>query len=90
LWRASQSARGAAFIVQPSPCHGEKDVKTIVLQMPAQAAVADRMDSGVRRLVNRLRVSLARASEAPMELSDTERVVREAEALRAAFLRGRR
>jgi hypothetical protein len=72
-------------------CTENKNVKTIALEMPADSAVVvDRMDSGLRRLVTQLRVSLARASQAPMELSETERVVREAEALRAAFLRGDR
>jgi hypothetical protein len=58
-------------------------LKTIVLQMPAEP-----LDSSLRNLVVRMRVSLARAAESPMEISDTERLVREAHELRTAFLRG--
>ena len=58
-------------------------MKTIVLQMPAEP-----LDSSLRRLVVSMRVSLARAAESPMEISETERFVRDAHELRAAFLRG--
>ena len=58
-------------------------MKTIVLQMPAEP-----LDSSLRRLVVNMRVSLARAAESPMEISETERLVREAQELRAAFVRG--
>ena len=58
-------------------------MKTIALEMPAEP-----LDSTMRRLVVRMRVSLARAAESPMEISETERLVQEAHQLRAAFLRG--
>jgi hypothetical protein len=70
----------------------ESRVKTIALQMPEAAAPLDAMplESSLNRLVTRLRDALARAGEGAMQLSDTERLVRDAQALRAAFLRGSR
>ena len=63
-------------------------MKTIALQMPEAAApfAAAPLESGLKRLVTRLREALARAGDGAMQVSDTEQLVREAHALRAAFL----
>jgi len=67
-------------------------VKTIALQMPDSVAPLEtvRLDSSLKRLVARVRETLAHAEGGAMQISDTERAVRDAQALRAAFLRGSR
>lgn len=61
-------------------------MKSIALQTPATAAKPTA--SSLQQLVARVRVGLARIADAPTEVSETERLVREAQQLRAAFLRG--
>lgn len=67
-------------------------MKTIALQMPEAAAPfkAVPLESSLKRLVTGLRATLARAGEGAMRVSETERLVRDAQERRAAFLRGPR
>ena len=64
-------------------------MKTIALQMPEAVAPLDAvpLKSGLKRLVTRGREALARVEGGEMRISDTERLVRDAHVLRAAFLR---
>jgi hypothetical protein len=61
-------------------------MKTVAIQLPAADLCVEPFESRLGRLVASLRRSLRNAADAPMELSETEHVVRNAEALRAAFL----
>ena len=66
-------------------------MKSIALGLPVDAVRLHpvRVESPLRRLVAHVRLGLARAAaDGPLELSDTERLVRDAQSLRAAFLRG--
>ena len=62
-------------------------MKSAAMNWSLDPAVAGDVDAGIRRLVANLRVTLARTAEDP-QVADTERLVREAQALRAAFLQG--
>ena len=66
-------------------------MKAAAIQLTDTVAPLDvaPLETGMKRLAARLRESIARAAvEEPLELSDTERLVRDAQSLRAAFLRG--
>jgi hypothetical protein len=61
-------------------------MKTAALHLPAANPSVEPFESHVGRLIASLQRSLRDVAGAPMELSETERIVRNAEALRAAFL----
>jgi hypothetical protein len=63
-------------------------MKSVALELPVADLRAEALDSRVSRLVARVQRAL-HSADAPMELSDTERLVQHAQALRASFL-GRR
>ena len=64
-------------------------MKAAALHLPAANVSVEPFESRMRRLAASLQRVLRDAAQAPiMELSQTERVVRDAHALRSAFLSG--
>ena len=58
-------------------------MKTAALHLPAANPTVEPFESRVGRLIASLQRSLRDVADAPMELSETERIVRKAEAVRA-------
>ena len=63
-------------------------MKTAALQLPLEP-IAGTLNGHIEGIAGALRRIIQAASDAPMQLSDTERLVREAQERRAAFIAAR-